>query len=162
MLEEVKSPHAQHIVGVGGIVIRNHRVLMVKHNYGVHKGCWVLPGGHVNYAENLDVAVEREVLEETGITAVARGVVAVRSQILPDFGLEVYIVFLMDYVSGVETVCPRENDAVSYFTREEVVNEIQATPLSRAILDRVMSLQFSFFSLQSDYKQNGPDYRFYL
>ncbi len=49
-----------------GVVIRDNRVLMVRH---VHHGrdYWTLPGGGINPGESHLEAARREVLEETGI-----------------------------------------------------------------------------------------------
>lgn len=162
MNKQSSDKYAQHVIGVGGIVIRNNRVLMVKLNYGHLTGRWVLPGGHVDLEENLDAAVEREVFEETGIKARARGVVAVRSLLRSDARVEVYIVFLMDYLTGEPTRCPEENDAVKYFTQEEVIKNQNATPLARAIVSEVLGGSYRLLSLQKDFPLNDPSYRFFI
>jgi len=151
------------VVGVGGVVIEQGRVLMVKHNYGQLKGCWLLPGGHVDLGENLDAAIEREVMEETGVKATAQGVVAVRSLILPDSSVEVYLVFLMKYVSGQAIAnSPDEIDEVGYFTLEEVNNNLDATPLACAIINEVMSNRPRLLPIQNEFRYNAPGYRLYL
>lgn len=43
-------------------------VLLVKQKFGALKNAWVLPGGFVLENEPLQTAVQRELLEETGIT----------------------------------------------------------------------------------------------
>lgn len=52
------------IVGVGAVVIHNRMLLVVKDRFS--EG-YKLPGGHVDKQESLTHAVEREVLEETGV-----------------------------------------------------------------------------------------------
>jgi ADP-ribose pyrophosphatase YjhB (NUDIX family) len=136
---------------------------MVKHNYGHLNGCWLLPGGHVDLGENLDAAIEREVYEETGVKAVAQGVVAVRSLILPDSSVEVYVVFLMEFISGQAVAhSPNEIEAVGYFSLEEVINKTQATPLARAIIKEVMTGQHQLLPLHKQFIRNAPEYRLYL
>jgi 8-oxo-dGTP diphosphatase len=54
-------------VAVGGLIIRNERVLLVERGKAPAKGLWAVPGGSVLLGETLQAAVEREVLEETGI-----------------------------------------------------------------------------------------------
>ncbi len=48
--------------------------------YGPSKGRYMLPGGIVDPGETLDLAVAREVLEETGVTARVLGICGVRSR----------------------------------------------------------------------------------
>ncbi len=54
-------------VAVGGLIIKNERVLLVKRGKAPDKGLWAVPGGSVHLGETLQAAVEREVLEETGV-----------------------------------------------------------------------------------------------
>lgn len=42
-------------------------VLLIKRKFAPYKGKWALPGGFVDMDETLEQAVERELLEETGI-----------------------------------------------------------------------------------------------
>jgi 8-oxo-dGTP diphosphatase len=162
LTEGANKNRAYHVLGVGGLVIQEGRVLMVKHNYGHLKGCWLLPGGHVDVGENLDAAVEREVLEETNITATAQGVVAVRSLILPDSRVETYVVFLMHFISGTVAPRPGEIAAADFFTREEVLNNPVATPLAKAIIGEVLDGSHRLLHLRPEFPQNSPNYRLYL
>lgn len=47
------------------------KVLMVKRRNHPSIGYWALPGGFVNIREDIDLAVKRELLEETGVDDVA-------------------------------------------------------------------------------------------
>lgn len=55
------------LLGVGGIVIQQGRVLLVRRASEPLKGEWSIPGGLVELGERLVDAVKREVLEETGL-----------------------------------------------------------------------------------------------
>jgi len=149
------------VVGVGGLVLYRQQVLLVQHNYGEHEGRWLLPGGHVDQAENLDRAAEREVREETGIEARAQGIVAVRGLIRPDQAIEVYLVFLMEYLSGELQCDPREIRDVNYFRLEEAETHPLVTPLARSIVCDVMQGNYQMFALQTDFPSNGFHYRVY-
>ena len=66
-------PHfATHYIGIGGVVLTPEReMLVVREIYGVagRAPTLKLPGGALHPNENLAEAVEREVLEETGVQA---------------------------------------------------------------------------------------------
>ncbi len=66
-------PHfATHYIGIGGVVLTPQReLLVVREIYGVagRPPTLKLPGGALHPDENLAEAVEREVLEETGVQA---------------------------------------------------------------------------------------------
>ncbi len=54
-------------MGVGGVVTRNGRALIIRRGHEPRKGEWSLPGGLVELGEPLIDAVRREVAEETGL-----------------------------------------------------------------------------------------------
>ncbi len=56
------------LVGVGGIVVHDNRVLLVQRGTEPLKGQWSIPGGLIDVGETLREAVIREVHEETGLT----------------------------------------------------------------------------------------------
>ncbi len=54
------------VIGVRGIITDEQgRVLLVRHNYG--KRSWIFPGGGLKGGEAADVALIREMSEETGL-----------------------------------------------------------------------------------------------
>ena len=55
-------------VGVGAVVIKDGKVLLVKRGIPPNKGLWAIPGGSLKLGETLQKGAEREILEETGIT----------------------------------------------------------------------------------------------
>lgn len=55
------------VVGVGGVIVRDGLVVLVKRAHEPRRGEWSLPGGRVELGETLVDAVRREVLEETGL-----------------------------------------------------------------------------------------------
>ena len=65
------------ILGVGGLVFDGGRVLLVQRGSHPAKGLWSIPGGKVRLGETLSEAVEREMLEETGMRVRVGRLVAV-------------------------------------------------------------------------------------
>jgi ADP-ribose pyrophosphatase YjhB (NUDIX family) len=60
------------------------RVLLVQRAKSPMDGLWTFPGGHVEPGEPAELAVRREVLEETGIEVVVRGEPMLHEIILTD------------------------------------------------------------------------------
>ena len=55
------------VVAVGGVAVLDGSVLLVRRATPPQAGRWTIPGGHVEPGETLASAVERELLEETGL-----------------------------------------------------------------------------------------------
>jgi ADP-ribose pyrophosphatase YjhB (NUDIX family) len=90
-------------IGCGGVVMRDGRALLVQRGWEPFAGAWQIPGGYVEHDEPVTIAVEREVLEEAGITARARDAIAFRHSIGGSIGgpsTNIYIVFRLDYIDG--------------------------------------------------------------
>ncbi|GEM_PF-77199 len=55
------------MVGVGGVVLKDNKVLLAKRSNPPGRGLWSIPGGLVRLGETLREAVKREVMEECGL-----------------------------------------------------------------------------------------------
>jgi ADP-ribose pyrophosphatase len=55
-------------VGVGAVVIRDGRVLLVRRGVPPSQGVWAIPGGALEVGETLREGAQREILEETGVS----------------------------------------------------------------------------------------------
>lgn len=139
------------IIGVGGIVFNDNKVLLVRPTYGQFKGKWIIPGGHVNPGENIDDAVLREVKEETRIDAAVKNIISLRSIILPDGNSEIYIVFLLDYISGIPISDGTENDGADFFNVNDVIKDENVVYLSRYLIKRVISGDCNKLSVDKNY-----------
>jgi 8-oxo-dGTP diphosphatase len=72
--EERPLNRRQIVIVLGYVTDNNGCCLLVRRNEPDHPGIhhrWELPGGRVEFGEELAVTAEREVLEETGVIATA-------------------------------------------------------------------------------------------
>lgn len=83
-----------------GIVCKDNHVLMVHLNAPTQETpFWTVPGGGVQFGESAKSAVEREILEETGINAVAEYLVDIAEFVRPPFHA-VELFWKMSYREG--------------------------------------------------------------
>jgi 8-oxo-dGTP diphosphatase len=71
-------------VGVGAVIFRDERVLLIQRGKPPRIGQWSLPGGVQEVGETVREAAAREVMEETGIEAEIRGLIDVVDSIQHD------------------------------------------------------------------------------
>lgn len=55
---------------VGAIIHREEKILLALRNHDPFDHYWCLPGGHIDFGEDPETAVKREVLEETGLETI--------------------------------------------------------------------------------------------
>jgi 8-oxo-dGTP diphosphatase len=87
------------VVGVGALVLRRDRILLVERGREPLKGYWSLPGGVLEIGESLKDAIRREVREETGLEIKPLGVFEVFERINRDQeGRPEYHYILVDFL----------------------------------------------------------------
>ena len=127
------------LVGVGALIMRDGKVLLVRRATEPLKGEWSLPGGLVEVGETLQAAVAREVKEETGLTVEVAQVAAVIDRIYPDpAGKVEYHYILIDYLCHGDSADARPGsdvDAVAWCTREQL-EALQIQQFTREIIVR--------------------------
>jgi 8-oxo-dGTP diphosphatase len=72
------------LVGVGGVVIADERVLLIRRGSEPLKGEWSIPGGMLELGEKIAEGIARELKEETGITVRVLELIEVFERIFPD------------------------------------------------------------------------------
>jgi len=90
----------QPIVGLGAIVWKDGRVLMVQRGKPPRAGIWSLPGGAQDLGESVADGIRREIAEETGIEIELLGLVEVIDSVQRDVDGRVrYHYTIIDYVA---------------------------------------------------------------
>jgi mutator protein MutT len=87
------------VVGVGGVVIRDGRALLIKRGSAPLKDQWSIPGGTLELGESIQEGVRRELLEETGIEVRVGELIEVFDRIFrDDAGKIQYHFVIVDYL----------------------------------------------------------------
>jgi ADP-ribose pyrophosphatase YjhB (NUDIX family) len=133
-------------VGVGGAVVHEDRLLLVRRASRYGRGNWQIPGGYIEPDETLEAAVVREVAEEAGVQAEVVGVLGIRSRFNPDNGNSTYIVMLMRPIGGEPTPDGKETDQAGYFTLGEIMALGQVPPINLEVAKRVLAHDHSILT----------------
>ncbi len=87
------------LLGVGGVVFWQDKVLLIKRKNPPGAGKWSIPGGLVKLGEGLKAAVRREVREETGLKVEVRDMISVVERIIPDEAKKIkYHYVILDFL----------------------------------------------------------------
>ncbi len=144
---DVVTPSRQYpprpVVGVGGVIVDDGRVVLIKRKYEPLAGQWSLPGGTLELGESLESGVARELREETGVEVEVGPVVEVFDRILLDTGGRVrYHFVLVDYLCRplggrlaagsdvADAVLVEPTDLAGY----------RLTPKALAVIERALSM----------------------
>jgi ADP-ribose pyrophosphatase YjhB (NUDIX family) len=149
---EPEYPTGPFTIGVGGIIVEDGKVLLVKLTYG-HKG-WILPGGYVKSTETIGKAVKREVQEETGLDVEPFELVALRSRV-NDKRSDVYVAFLVKIMGGRLRPDRKEISELRYFTLAEMEERSNVPKLNTWIAQQALH-KGEHFAL-SDHRPNPKD-----
>ena len=129
-------------IGAGAVVLREGRVLVIQRRTA-QRVWWQIPGGFVEIDESIHAAVEREVLEETGVTARVRDVLAVRhaAGLQPAWpNANVYTVFRLDAIAGEPRPDLEESFDAAYLTLDEARNLEGLSGISLWAIERAITL----------------------
>ena len=149
-------------LGVGGAVVRDNRLLLVRRASRRGRGNWQVPGGFVEPDETIEQAVVREVREEAGVTGEVQGVIGLRNRCEPDIGNSLYIVLLMTPLRGEPTPDMEEVDRAEYLTLEQIERLEQAPAINREIASRALSQEKRLLEPQELIHLNGKPYTLFV
>ena len=87
------------ILGVGALIFRHGKMLLIERGREPFKGYWSLPGGVLEVGETLERGVAREVKEETGLEVTPVALVEIFERLILDqSGRPEYHYVLIDFL----------------------------------------------------------------
>jgi ADP-ribose pyrophosphatase YjhB (NUDIX family) len=137
------------VVGIGGVVIENDRVLLIRRGAEPLRGQWSIPGGTLELGESLQEGVAREMLEETGLEVRVLDVIEVFDRIYVHEGDElsnpprgprfhyVIIDYLCERISGEPRAASDVTDVA--FAREDELEKFNLTPTATRVLHKAFA-----------------------
>jgi 8-oxo-dGTP diphosphatase len=131
------------LVGVGGVVIRDGRVLLIRRAGPPLQGEWSIPGGLLELGESLDQGVRRELAEETGLEVRVLDLIEVFERVFPDDdGRTKYHFVILDYlceaVSGEARAASDVTDAA--WAQEDELASYSLTPTATRVIKRAFEM----------------------
>ena len=135
---------AHPVVGVGAVVVRDGKALIIKRAHEPRKGEWSLPGGLVELGESLIDAVRREIKEETSLDIEVGPIIETFDRVhRDDHGRIRYHFVIVDYVcwpAGGEAAAGSDAEAIAWVTGSEI-DDYQVNAHAKAVI--VRGLAFS-------------------
>jgi ADP-ribose pyrophosphatase YjhB (NUDIX family) len=136
-------------LGVGGAVVDDGRLLLVRRASRRGRGNWQIPGGFVEQDETMELAVVREVEEEAGVTATVQGVLGIRNRYDEEGGNSLYIVMLLSPESGEPAPDMTEVDRAEYFSLAEIQALEHISPINIEVAKRALAQDHRLLSAQT-------------
>jgi 8-oxo-dGTP diphosphatase len=138
------------VVGIGGVVIDNDRVLLIRRGTEPLLGQWSIPGGTLELSESLQDGVARELLEETGLKVRVLDLIDAFDRIYTEPGEGgggtasrprfhyVIVDYLCERISG-EAIAGSDVTDVAY-AAEDDLDRFQLTPTATRIIKRAFAM----------------------
>ncbi len=130
------QPYPQ--IGVGAVVFKDNKILLVKRKNPPAKNQWAIPGGRLQLGETLREACQREILEETGINIKVGELIYSFEVIERQPNGQVifhYVIldFLADYLSG-KAIPGDDAVEVGWFSPQDL-KSININPYTQKLLE---------------------------
>ena len=129
-LTEINQTYGKKLrVRVCGFLVKDNDLLMVRHkNLGPENVLWIPPGGGVNYSESLEMSLEREFMEETGLVIQVKDFLFIHEFISPPLhAIEIF--FKVELVEGSIKIGSDPDLAVSH----QIIDEVRFLSFSKII-----------------------------
>ena len=136
---------AHPVVGVGAVVVRDGKALIIKRAHEPRKGEWSLPGGLLELGESLQDAARREIKEETSLDVEVGPVIETFDRVhRDDQGRIRYHFVIVDFVcrpTRGEAMPGSDADGVAWVTPEEL-DVYRVNAHAKAVILRGLEVSF--------------------
>lgn len=149
-------------VGVGGAVVHEERLLLVRRASRRGRGNWQVPGGFIEPDETIEQAVIREVLEESGVNTEVRGVLGIRNRYDPDVDNSLYVVMLLSPLDLDPQPDNHEVDRAGFFSLEEICALEQVPAINLEIAQRALSPDHRLLQPKTLTHSSGATYTLFV
>lgn len=141
------------VVGVGGVVIQNGCVLLIRRGSEPLKGQWSIPGGTLELGETLEEGVRRELREETSLDVRVLDLIEIFERISsgPEMNFDqpqarparpqyhfVIVDYLCEMIAG--TPCAGSDVTDVALVREEDLAAYNLTPTATRVVRKAFAL----------------------
>jgi 8-oxo-dGTP diphosphatase len=131
-------------VGVGGLVVVEGRVLLIRRGKAPLLGRWSIPGGTVEPGETLKQALIREMAEETGLDVVPGRLLTVFDRIEREGDVVVFHYVILDYLcrclSEAGTARAGSDALEVRWVRAEELEPLDLTPKALEVVQEALHL----------------------
>jgi ADP-ribose pyrophosphatase YjhB (NUDIX family) len=149
-------------VGVGGAVVHEDRLLLVRRASRRGRGNWQVPGGFIEPDETIEQAVIREVMEESGVKTEVRGVLGIRNRYDPDVDNSLYVVLLLNPLDTRPQPDNHEVDRAGFFSLEEIRGLEQVPAINLEIAERALSTDRRILDPKTVLHNSGATYTLFV
>lgn len=117
-------------IGVGGVVLRDGKALLIRRGQEPQRGWWQIPGGYCEHDEAIHDAVVREVYEEAGIEARVENVLGLRHS-LGGPSTNLYVIFRLVPLAGEPRADGEEITGAGFFSLGDIERMDKVQSLSK-------------------------------
>jgi 8-oxo-dGTP diphosphatase len=115
-------------VGVGGVILRDNKILLLLRTRPPEVGSWSIPGGKVDFGETIEAALVREIKEELNVDSEVITLLAVTNHILPDEQVHwVSPPFLVKIIGEPTNLEPEKHKDMQWFAVDDLPENLTMT-----------------------------------
>ncbi len=115
-------------VGVGAVILRDSKILLLLRKKAPESGCWTIPGGKVEFGETVEEAILREVKEEINAEGKIIAPLGVTNHILKEEGTHfVSPRFLVELLEEPENMEPESHEDMKWFPIDNLPENVTMT-----------------------------------